>query len=69
MAEGWDAGWRASADGRTLEVERGEGSMIEVNVAEGARDLELRYRPAGFALGAALSLCAWLILAWGLWRA
>jgi uncharacterized membrane protein YfhO len=67
VAEGWDAGWRGRLDGRVIAVERGDGSSMQVEIAAGARELSLDYRPAGIALGAVLSACGSLLLGLG-WR-
>ncbi len=49
-------GWRAEADGRPLPTGAAEGALLAVRVPAGARSVRLRYAPAAWRLGAALSL-------------
>lgn len=55
VAEGWDAGWRAEVDGRSVPLYRVETQLLGVRVEPGARELSLRYRPSGIVVGACLS--------------
>ena len=49
-------GWRAEADGRPLPTGAADGALLAVQVPAGARRVRLRYAPAAWRLGAALSL-------------
>ncbi len=49
-------GWRAEADGRQLRTGIADGALLAVRVPAGARRVGLRYAPAAWRLGAALSL-------------
>lgn len=56
IAEAWDAGWRATIDGRPVSIERVDGFFLGVRAGPGAERLELRYLPRGFLIGVAVSL-------------
>lgn len=62
IAECWDPGWRARADGRELAVELVDDVFMGVELGPGAGRLELRYRPHGLMAGLALSLLGALLL-------
>jgi Bacterial membrane protein YfhO len=49
-------GWRAEADGRPLPTGAADGALLAVRVPAGARRVRLRYAPAAWRLGAAISL-------------
>jgi hypothetical protein len=56
VAETWDRGWRASAGGKPVPVVPVDGTLLGIELGPGAGTLELRYRPAGLAAGAWLSV-------------
>lgn len=55
ISESWMPGWNARVDGRPAPVQAYEGALLSLELPEGARDVELRYRPSSFVLGAVLS--------------
>jgi len=54
-------GWRAAVDGRSLEVYPADYALCGVFVPAGEHDLEFRFRPETFRLGAGLSLAGGLL--------
>jgi hypothetical protein len=56
VAETWDAGWKATLNGRPVAVEPHLGVLLGVAVGPGPGRVELRYHPDGFAAGAGLSV-------------
>ncbi len=54
LAEMFDPGWRAVADGRELAVGPGVGPFLAVDLPAGARTVELRYDPAEVRVGRAV---------------
>jgi hypothetical protein len=61
-------GWQAEADGRALPVVPVDFALMGVVAPAGSHELTVRYRPARFAIGAAISVIAWLgALAWLWW--
>lgn len=65
VAETWDPGWKGVVAGRPQRVEAEEGIFLGVPVPREGGTVELRYRPEGIGLGAALSLAALLAIALG----
>jgi hypothetical protein len=65
VAETWDPGWRATFDGRPLAIERADDLFLAVRPGSSPGRVELTYRPAGFAWGAAASGAglAWIAFA------
>lgn len=65
-------GWQATIDGQPVPILRAYGALSAVSLPAGARQVELVYRPLSFAVGAALSLAAWVALIGGMvwlgWR-
>jgi hypothetical protein len=55
VAETWDPGWRATLDGRPVNVEPLLGVLMGVLVGPGSGHVELRYHPDGFVPGMILS--------------
>jgi hypothetical protein len=49
-------GWEGTVDGHPTEIFRGDGIFRVVFLPAGSHDLEFRFRPRYFALGAAISL-------------
>ncbi|HXV91126.1 MAG TPA: YfhO family protein [Gemmatimonadales bacterium] len=65
VSENWYVDWRATVDGASGQVLRGDHSLITVPVPAGARRVELTYRSATYARGKAVSLVALLAVAAG----
>jgi hypothetical protein len=63
------AGWNATADGRSIPVERYDGALMSVELPAGTRTVVLDYRPRRFTEGlvvaaaAVAGLVAWALLA------
>jgi hypothetical protein len=65
IAENWYLDWRASVDGKSAPVLRGDNALITVPVGPGAKHLELSYHSRAFARGKAIGLVMILVvLAW-----
>ena len=65
IAENWYLDWRASVDGKSAPVLRGDNALITVPVGPGAKHLELTYSSRAFARGKAIGLVMILVvLAW-----
>ncbi len=71
LADMWDLGWRAYAQGTPVPILRTDHALRGVVVSAGSTELEFHYEPAGFHLGlwlagcAAASLLVWAaLLAW-----
>jgi hypothetical protein len=58
IVEAYDPGWRATVDGRPVEVRRANLLFRAVEVPEGRHHVELSYRPPGLLWGALLSASA-----------
>ena len=56
VSEDHAPGWRARVDGRPVPVLRADYALMAVPVAAGAHEVELWYRPRGFAPAVVLSL-------------
>ncbi len=56
VADGWDAGWSASLDGRPAEVLRADLFGRAILVPEGEHRVEMRYRAPGLRAGVILTL-------------
>ncbi|MCS6802265.1 MAG: YfhO family protein [Chloroflexota bacterium] len=61
-------GWTAQVDGRPAPLITVDGVLVGVPLSAGQHVVELAYRPASFAVGAALSAAAWLVVALTLLR-
>ncbi len=65
LADRWDAGWHAYANGRRVPILRANHALRGVLLPAGASRLEFRYAPASFAWGLGLAgLAAAVLLAW-----
>ncbi len=61
-------GWQAEVDGRPLPVVPVDFALMGVVAPAGSHELTVRYKPARFAIGAGISVVAWLgVLAWLGW--
>ncbi|HEX6903202.1 MAG TPA: YfhO family protein [Thermoanaerobaculia bacterium] len=69
VAETWDRGWKATLNGRAVEVEPHRGVLLAVPVGPGPGRLDLRYHPDGFVPGMVLTLLGLAVTAaGGAWR-
>jgi uncharacterized membrane protein YfhO len=67
ILESYDAGWRATVDGRPAPIVPANVLFRGIRLEPGARVVELVYRPPGLVAGlvvSALSLLALFVLAW-----
>jgi hypothetical protein len=64
VAEVWDSGWEATEAGRRLDVEPIDDLLMGVELGPGQGRLELRYRPAGFGWGLALTIMGLMVASW-----
>jgi hypothetical protein len=55
--DSWYPGWRVLADGKPAALQRKPPCFSEITIAEPARTLEFRYRPAKLPTGLALAGC------------
>ena len=68
IATPYFSGWQAEVDGHVLPVAPVDFALMGVVAPEGSHELTVRYRPARFAIGAAISVTAWLgALGWLWW--
>ncbi len=68
IAETWDAGWRATLDGRPLAVETVDDLWLGVRPGTSPGRLVVRYLPEGLGWGIACSLGGLALLSFGFWR-
>jgi hypothetical protein len=66
VSENWDAEWRANVDGKDAPVLRGDGTMITVPLAAGAREVVLHYEGRSYARGRTITIVSLLVVAIGL---
>jgi hypothetical protein len=62
LFDAYEAGWRASVDGRPAELERADFAFRGIRLGAGSHRVELAYRPRGLREGAGLALAALLAL-------
>lgn len=62
VAETWDAGWRAEANGAPVAVRPWRGVLMAVDLPAGSGTLALSYLPRGLREGSALSVAALLAI-------
>ncbi|MBI2899311.1 MAG: YfhO family protein [Planctomycetes bacterium] len=55
VSESWMPGWRASVDGRRVQVTRYRDALMQVEVPQGVSRVEFVYAPASFRVGLAIS--------------
>ena len=65
MSDTFYPGWEATVDGVRVPILRANRAMRGVPTDAGRHDIEMRYRPRTFIVGAAISLPAWLLLLGG----
>jgi hypothetical protein len=61
IAVAYFPGWHATLDGRELPLETVDGAFIGVDAPPGSGEIELRYQPRFFAVGATISALALLL--------
>jgi hypothetical protein len=64
LTDTWFPGWRATVDGRAVEIEKAYGAFRGVMVEAGDHTIEMRYRPWSVFVGAALTGAAALVALW-----
>lgn len=57
--------WRASVDGRPTPLLRADYAFQAVHVPAGRHEIRLVYRDRAFQMGAAISICGWLVCVLG----
>ena len=65
LNERWDAGWRARIDGHATALVTVDTVLMGASLPAGRHAIEFVYRPRGFIVGRAVSLCAlplWALL-------
>jgi CheY-like chemotaxis protein len=62
IRDAWIEGWRATVNGRPVEIAIADGLMRAVPVPGGKARVEMEYSCPGLALGLGLSLAAWATL-------
>ena len=67
LVEQYFPGWRATVDGRRVEVAPWNGAFQEISVPPGKHRVTFRFLPASVEIGAALSALAWMGLAMVAW--
>ncbi len=68
LSEVFDPGWKATIDGRPVAIQQTNALLRGIVVPAGTSELILRYRPASFVWGAAVSLLGCLLLLLQVWR-
>lgn len=56
VADNWYPGWRAWIDGRPVPILIGDHALRVVTLPPGRHDVEMRFHPASFSIGAAVSI-------------
>jgi uncharacterized membrane protein YfhO len=57
----WDPGWSATVDGESADVLPANSTFRAIPIEAGTHAVELRYRPASYALGVWISLGTLLV--------
>ena len=65
LTDAYYPGWTATIDGQPTPIERADILFRAVKVPVGVHQVEFRYEPRSFAVGAAISIGAWLVLTGG----
>jgi uncharacterized membrane protein YfhO len=63
ISENWYPDWHAAVDGASVQVLRGDYTLITVPVPAGAKRVELTFRSPDYETGRAISLGSLVILA------
>lgn len=63
LADAWYPGWRATVNGKPVEIGKVEGAFRGVEVSEGAHEVVFYYEPRSFQIGLIVSAIAALIVA------
>ncbi len=61
LTDAYYPGWTATIDGQSASIERADVLFRAVKVPAGSHQIEFRYEPASFAIGAVISIGAWLL--------
>jgi len=62
ITDAYFPGWNATIDGQPATIERADLLFRAVKVPAGQHRIEMRYEPRSFAVGAVISIAAWLVL-------
>jgi hypothetical protein len=62
VSQGWERGWRATVDGKSVPVLRTNGLVIGIAVPRGRHVVQVAFTPPGLRLGALVALFAILAL-------
>jgi hypothetical protein len=62
LADTWYPGWEARVNGEKVEILRANYLFRAVEVPAGNHEIEFRYRPISFIVGATVSLGGWIIV-------
>ena len=63
LSDNWFPGWSATLDGKRVPILEADGALRAIIVPGGSHRIEMRYRPASIALGGAVSLTTFLLVA------
>jgi hypothetical protein len=56
LTDAWFPGWKATVDGKPVEIEKVHGGVRSVSVQPGSHTIEMRYRPMSVILGLIMTL-------------
>ena len=56
-------GWTAEVDGKEVEIVPVQNALMGIMLEKGSHDISLKYTPAGFKAGLAVSICAIVVIA------
>jgi hypothetical protein len=62
LTDAYYPGWIATVDGQPTTIERADVLFRAVQIPAGQHQIEFRYEPQSFAIGALISIGAWLLL-------
>jgi hypothetical protein len=68
VGEGWSPGWRATVDGRSVDVGLAPGARSAIEVPRGRSRILMRFRPPGLAAALAVSVFGLAVTLGLLWR-
>ncbi len=63
LLDGWDPGWHATVNGRSVDVRRADYNFRAVAVPAGASTVHFTYRPTSVLVGAAISVASTALIA------
>lgn len=64
LSDSWAPGWRVRIDGRPARLYRANYAFRAVRVAAGSHEVEFRYLPGSFILGAAMTVIGLMVSGW-----